>query len=181
MCSTLSRRTTVWVDSVVAPCGPSPSTSSTTLDKRSSLSHGRLSACLASSRVVYKRSVKPAYEITQGVCGSFCSCFPLSFTIVMSSSTCFFKTQFHGRMWLQITLFSPTILRSAGGAGSPWQHSGLCRTTVAPVLPKIHCCERTQWACAEDPWALLRVELPSRCWLWGGFIQTQESIKFVKA
>lgn len=57
MFSTPSRRTTVWIDSVAVPCVPSPSTSSTILDKRSSLSPGRLSACLASSLVVYKRWV----------------------------------------------------------------------------------------------------------------------------
>lgn len=62
MCSTLSRRTTVWADSVVAPCAPSPSTSSIISDKRSSLSPGHLSACLASSLVVYKRWVKPLLE-----------------------------------------------------------------------------------------------------------------------
>lgn len=58
-CSMLWRRMTVWIDSVVVPCAPSPSTSLTTLDKRSLLSPGLLSACLASSPVVYKRWVKP--------------------------------------------------------------------------------------------------------------------------
>lgn len=58
-CSTPSRRTTVWVDSAAVPCVRSPSTSSTILDKRSSQSPGRSSACLASSLAVYKRSVRP--------------------------------------------------------------------------------------------------------------------------
>lgn len=54
-CSTPWRRTTVWTDSVAAPCGPSASTSWTTLGRRSSPSPDRSSACPASSPVVYKR------------------------------------------------------------------------------------------------------------------------------
>lgn len=57
-CSTPWRRTTVWVDSVVVPCAPSPSTSSTIMDKRSSPSPGLWSACPAASLVVCKRWVK---------------------------------------------------------------------------------------------------------------------------
>lgn len=55
MCSTPWRRTTVWIGSAAVPCGPSASTSWTTLGRRSSLSPGRSSACPASSPVVYKR------------------------------------------------------------------------------------------------------------------------------
>lgn len=126
-CSTPLRRTTVWVDSVVVPWGRSASTSSTTLDRRSSQSPGRLNACLASSRVVYKRLVRLFLDKVTlcswkiSVPGGFRSSHLSLFTTVMLSSfTCSFKTQLLGRIWLQITLYSPTIHHSAGGAGSPW-------------------------------------------------------------
>lgn len=61
-----------------------------------------------------------------------------------SSFTSSFEARFLVRIWRQITLCSPTIPHSAGGAVSPWQHSGVHCTTVAPVLPEIPCRERTQ-------------------------------------
>lgn len=39
------------------------------------------------------------------------------------------------KCWLEMKLCSLIMLHSAGGAGSPRQHSGLCDTTVASLLP----------------------------------------------
>lgn len=63
-----------------------------------------------------------------------------------------------GRCESTSLLTSPT----AGGAGSPREPRGLHHTAVAPFLPEIHCGQRTQRACPEDPRAVLRMELPAR-------------------
>lgn len=95
MCSTPWRRTTVWIGSAAAPCGPSASTSWTTLGRRSSLSPGHSSACPASSPVVYKRWAQQLW---------------LSFSLL---------SRHIWRIWLQISPQPPPQLEVQAPPGNP--------------------------------------------------------------